>query len=247
MKRLLLLLITFSPLWTMQPEDVNREIKVDIGFIIINNTNKTLSYRNKKINIVIRKGKQSKKQTIDITDLKTIKALGYSEYSRDLPLGFEVFCRTEYKPKEKKYSFTVKVGTKEAESYILARDLKNIAKVNVLIKIAFRPSTGWLQSISHTLSVEITTEKDLVEMPPAKLPKVDPVIYAILGLKPGASAYAILGIPKGTSDKDIRKAYRKRSLIWHPDRYKANQNYTEEQAGGVARLINSAYEVLTKK
>ena len=252
MKRLLLLLITFSPLWTMQREDVNREIEVDISFIIENNTNKTLSFHNnKREKIVIDKDKKSGKQLIDITDLETIKALGSLAVTSQLPLGSKVSCTIEYKPKEEKYSFTVKVGTKaiykEAEGYILARDLKNIAKVNVLIEIEFRPSTGWLRSISHTISLKITTEKFSVEFKPPELAKITPGTYAILGLKPGASAYEILGVRKGASAKAIRSAHRFLMLKWSVDKPFKHPGVSPKDAGEVMVLINGAYEVLTKK
>lgn len=50
--------------------------------------------------------------------------------------------------------------------------------------------------------------------------------------------YEILGVPKAASADDIKKAYRKLALQWHPDRNKspeANEKFKE---------INKAYEVL---
>jgi DnaJ-class molecular chaperone len=50
--------------------------------------------------------------------------------------------------------------------------------------------------------------------------------------------YQILGVAKGASDAEIKKAYRKLALEWHPDRNKspeANEKFKE---------INKAYEVL---
>ncbi|OGV89523.1 hypothetical protein A2Z41_01600 [Microgenomates group bacterium RBG_19FT_COMBO_39_10] len=51
--------------------------------------------------------------------------------------------------------------------------------------------------------------------------------------------YDILGVSKNTSKDEIRKAYRKKALEWHPDRNKssnANEKFKE---------INEAYEVLS--
>jgi len=50
--------------------------------------------------------------------------------------------------------------------------------------------------------------------------------------------YELLGVKKGASDAEIKSAYRKQALAWHPDRNKS--------AGAADRFkeINKAYEVL---
>lgn len=51
--------------------------------------------------------------------------------------------------------------------------------------------------------------------------------------------YEILGVPRSATDVDIKRAYRKLALQWHPDRNKtpeANEKFKE---------INKAYEVLS--
>lgn len=50
--------------------------------------------------------------------------------------------------------------------------------------------------------------------------------------------YKILGVPKTASDQEIKKAYRKLSLQYHPDR---NQSTDAEEK---IRKINEAYEIL---
>lgn len=55
----------------------------------------------------------------------------------------------------------------------------------------------------------------------------------------GKDYYKILGIAKGASDDDIKKAYRKQALKWHPDKNKAAN--AEEKFKEVAE----AYEVLS--
>jgi curved DNA-binding protein len=54
--------------------------------------------------------------------------------------------------------------------------------------------------------------------------------------------YKILGVNKSASDKEIKKAYRKLALKYHPDRNHGDKN-AEEQF----KLINEAYAVLSDK
>lgn len=51
--------------------------------------------------------------------------------------------------------------------------------------------------------------------------------------------YSVLGIEKGASAEDIKKAYRKMSKEWHPDKHKGNKD-----AESKFKEINEAYEVL---
>ena len=57
----------------------------------------------------------------------------------------------------------------------------------------------------------------------------------------GRDFYKILGIAKGASDDEIKKAYRKMAVKWHPDKNKAAE--AEEKFKDVAM----AYEVLKDK
>lgn len=53
-----------------------------------------------------------------------------------------------------------------------------------------------------------------------------------------ADYYEILGVSKNTSDAEIKAAYRKQALKWHPDRNKSTE------AAEKFKEINKAYEVL---
>jgi DnaJ-class molecular chaperone len=52
--------------------------------------------------------------------------------------------------------------------------------------------------------------------------------------------YAILGVPKGAAEKDIKSAYRKLARKWHPDANPKNPKEAEEKF----KEISEAYEVL---
>lgn len=53
--------------------------------------------------------------------------------------------------------------------------------------------------------------------------------------------YEILGVAKGASADEIKKAYRKQALNWHPDRHKNDKENAEKRF----KEINEAYQVLS--
>ena len=57
----------------------------------------------------------------------------------------------------------------------------------------------------------------------------------------GRDYYKILGIARGATDDEIKKAYRKMAVKWHPDKNKSPE--AEEKFKDVAM----AYEVLKDK
>jgi DnaJ-class molecular chaperone len=53
--------------------------------------------------------------------------------------------------------------------------------------------------------------------------------------------YDILGIPKNAPQDEIKKAYRKQALEWHPDKHKDNKEAAEKRF----KEINEAYQILS--
>ncbi|CAH6791807.1 Dnajb2 [Phodopus roborovskii] len=58
-----------------------------------------------------------------------------------------------------------------------------------------------------------------------------------------ASYYEILDVPRSASADDIKKAYRKKALQWHPDKNPDNKEFAEKKFKEVAE----AYEVLSDR
>ncbi|MBW1979637.1 MAG: DnaJ domain-containing protein [Deltaproteobacteria bacterium] len=58
----------------------------------------------------------------------------------------------------------------------------------------------------------------------------------------GKNYYKILGVSKNASDEEIKKAYRKLALKYHPDRNKGNKSAEEK-----FKDVNEAYAVLSDK
>lgn len=56
-----------------------------------------------------------------------------------------------------------------------------------------------------------------------------------------ADYYEILGVSKGASKEEVKRAYRQQALKWHPDRHKDNKS----QAEAKFKEVNEAYEVLS--
>ncbi|KAJ6723387.1 DNAJ-like protein SUBFAMILY B MEMBER 6-LIKE [Salix koriyanagi] len=62
----------------------------------------------------------------------------------------------------------------------------------------------------------------------------------------GSCYYSVLGLCKQASDSEIRDAYRKLALKWHPDRWLKDQ-VAAGQAKRQFQQIQEAYSVLSDK
>lgn len=62
--------------------------------------------------------------------------------------------------------------------------------------------------------------------------------------KSGATAYSVLGISPTASDEEVKKAYRKLVMMYHPDKVEGMGEDAKKQAETQFRKINKAYETL---
>ena len=54
--------------------------------------------------------------------------------------------------------------------------------------------------------------------------------------------YDILGVKRDASDEDIKKAYRKLAVKWHPDRWANGTEEEKKTAEEKLRDINESYD-----
>jgi len=55
----------------------------------------------------------------------------------------------------------------------------------------------------------------------------------------GVDYYKVLGVDRGAGDDDLKKAYRKLAMRWHPDKNSTNKKEAEAKF----KQISEAYEV----
>lgn len=69
-------------------------------------------------------------------------------------------------------------------------------------------------------------------------------LYSIASQE-GANYYDVLGLAKDCNDKDIKKAYRKLSMICHPDNFVSESQEIQTLADNCSHLINKMYATLS--
>ncbi|KAL2558924.1 chaperone protein DnaJ-like [Forsythia ovata] len=62
-----------------------------------------------------------------------------------------------------------------------------------------------------------------------------------------SSYYSILGVNKESSDEEIRHAYRKLAMQWHPDKWNRAPSLQGEEAKRKFQQIQEAYSVLSDR
>jgi DnaJ homolog subfamily C member 7 len=57
--------------------------------------------------------------------------------------------------------------------------------------------------------------------------------------------YALMGVAQTATEEEIKKAYKKKALIYHPDRNHSKTDAQKAENEKIFKEINSAYEILT--
>lgn len=56
--------------------------------------------------------------------------------------------------------------------------------------------------------------------------------------------YKIIGVEQNATDEEIKKAYKKQALKWHPDKHQNDDEEGKKYADGMFKDIGEAYEIL---
>merc|ERR1711988_1168332 len=59
--------------------------------------------------------------------------------------------------------------------------------------------------------------------------------------------YKTLNVNRGASEEEIKKAYKKAALKWHPDRHASKGEEGKAEAVKQFKLVNEAYDILSDK
>lgn len=86
----------------------------------------------------------------------------------------------------------------------------------------------------HFILLEITEHKQLLESAKLELKKSKRKDY-----------YKILGVPRTASQDEIKKAYRKRALLHHPDRHSNSSDGEKKDQECKFKELGEAYNILS--
>lgn len=68
----------------------------------------------------------------------------------------------------------------------------------------------------------------------------------VMRYEPWQNLYAILGVAPNASLEDIRKAYKREALQWHPDRHSAASQEQQHTVAERFKAVSEAYEILSE-
>ena len=97
---------------------------------------------------------------------------------------------------------------------------------------------------SHRASAKTTTSGSAKSGGKRGTPEQEKLIAKIK--KAGADYYEVLGVAKGSSEADIKKAYRSLAKEYHPDKLVGVSEGVKKISEEKFREINEAYEYLIK-
>ena len=52
-------------------------------------------------------------------------------------------------------------------------------------------------------------------------------------------------VDQGAGESEIKKAYRKQAIIWHPDKHSSKPEYEQKEAETIFKDVGEAYSVLS--
>lgn len=113
---------------------------------------------------------------------------------------------------------------------------QEVKRVNDSIRKAY-------QNIGQEYTPEKEAEDEAFVLESEK-PTFAAAVYSALGKREDASAAEILGVAEGASQDDIKKAWRKLTIEWHPDKHPESER---AKVDNVIKLINWAYDQLKAK
>ncbi len=89
-------------------------------------------------------------------------------------------------------------------------------------------------------------KSEILAVDPNNVPKPSDVNVKLHSTNDVMDPYDVLGIPRGASLAEVKKAYHKLAKLYHPDRY-ANAELPDEVTvylAGMARRVNAAYATI---